>query len=1441
MYFHIKKCNPTLTYPPWLLLIATLLINSYAVLNTVYAEDELGNPTTDELGTPTTIDARISPESVDFGDIIVNNSSRYQKVKVYNIEQSDMFVGDVVLADSDNFTLKSTCEDKKQVRYNRYCYLKVIFTPKSAGELETTVSIPLFESSSSTTPVLTKILSLIGNGIAAIPNIELESNTVDLGETQVDSGSDYVSAKIKNTGNSPLALGQIGLTGDADIILKYDFCSNTSVSPSSYCTTILQLKPETAGDKAATLSIPSDDPDSPTVEVAITGKGLGWCEGDNFQSGLSIWPQPLDFGIDMIGASHSIHTSVYTWIKGCDGFKVENVSIIGNDAGEFSVENKNCYHGSWRDNSYSSCWFQTKFDPTVAGEKDAQLQVTFNNGNVETVAINAEAVLNGNPALTIEPVSHDFGEATVGVYNYSNHQNFVVKNTGDVNINFASDSISAVGNTDDFTGYQWSWCTYANSLGPNEECWLYSYFVPQELGDRQATIIVDTNAAQKNIGLSGVGAAPADCSDENITIESITSGNWADRTEIGNANGESWYWDVYGTPTNTWKRLKNLNEDEEATPNQPRSGDVVRIKAGHTVSGIPYANVRALCIDKNATLESSTGQSYPYLNVNATDYIENKGTIFGLHGADEDGYTRCDGDYWSTIGKTGCAQPGASIYLNAAIVRNEGTILSGNGGDGLHNGASGGWLSIYGTNITNTDDIGIIRAGRGGNLTDNEKGRAGQGGGISIWGNNSLQSDGQGINAGNGGNCNVNATEAQHGGDGGNMRLNAGSVVNLLAGTFSTGDGGVNCEPLGENGRDGGFNTDPSVLNLNGANVKIEGGDVTIYGGEGWQLNLSNMEEGTITATGDITIAVGPGGSINLTGAIGKALKADGNVNIFADNVKLDDGKSLEDIIEATNIVSGPAKILRDVNLAAPGKLSGEPGDVLPITVTISNGSAEADNFNVSVADSIGWAIEGLTGVDANGSVTVEALQSANITFNVVLGSEVNTTDVITIVAISQSDMSAIAEAKVQLAVVAAEELISSSVDVTDTTDTTDTTTSANDTPFINPSSSSCPITGTINGVCSNNGHLITDATINGSIAGGELSGNITVTGMVSRVTVVEDAVVTGGKFTGTIINNGQINDFDFVGTSLENGTVGGTITSSGSMRGVFKNVSFAADTTLEKVNLQGNIIGDINAPTLLQNLTIEDNTYLEGVIIGSEVILGNNITFGIGVRINDSLLAAINALVKDMGLIVTQNADILQAEDNTILYAVRIAASNSTKRNASLRLTPTQTVHFITAIDLDITAQPAVQNLDALQIALAAINLPNVEVQANGNVKVSASDAIWYSARPDLFSVETNAEIGLSVAEVANFVFEQDGKKRQQSFYAAPADMDALLAVDSSVGLTAQKLRFTLDGTTYSGRVDYEVTQGDVPADGNLQVLEEEDNFVLVYPDGARQKLFSD
>jgi Leucine-rich repeat (LRR) protein len=156
-----------------------------------------------------------------------------------------------------------------------------------------------------------------------------------------------------------------------------------------------------------------------------------------------------------------------------------------------------------------------------------------------------------------------------------------------------------------------------------------------------------------------------------------------------------------------------------------------------------------------------------------------------------------------------------------------------------------------------------------------------------------------------------------------------------------------------------------------------------------------------------------------------------------------------------------------------------------------------------------------------------------------------------------------------------------------------------------------CPATGIIEGMCSNKGQVMTDATLesNANIARGELAGTINNQGIISQVTIRPNAVITGGKFTGRIKNEGRLIDIEFVGGSMEGGMLEGEIINKSKVGGFFKDIMLAENTHLIGGKVKGEITGDCEAPALLEELTIKDNSYVECVILGEGVILGEEVT----------------------------------------------------------------------------------------------------------------------------------------------------------------------------------------------------------------------------------------
>jgi len=127
------------------------------------------------------------------------------------------------------------------------------------------------------------------------------------------------------------------------------------------------------------------------------------------------------------------------------------------------------------------------------------------------------------------------------------------------------------------------------------------------------------------------------------------------------------------------------------------------------------------------------------------------------------------------------------------------------------------------------------------------------------------------------------------------------------------------------------------------------------------------------------------------------------------------------------------------------------------------------------------------------------------------------------------------------------------------------------------------------------------------------LAGTIKNQGFISQVTVQPDAVISGGKLSGYIKNEGTLVDFEFVGAKVTGGTLKGTIRNNSQVGGTFKDVQLAANTQIIGGSVEGEIIGDCEAPARLEKVSVKRDTVL------SCVIIGNDVTFGEGVQFVDA------------------------------------------------------------------------------------------------------------------------------------------------------------------------------------------------------------------------------
>ncbi len=109
-----------------------------------------------------------------------------------------------------------------------------------------------------------------------IPDISVSPTSYNYGNVEVLTTSPSQTFTVTNVGDTDLVLDTIGLTGaDAsEFYFQNDICSAQIIAPSGNCTIAVTFSPTSEGAKSATLSIPSNDPDTPVLNVQLSGIGI---------------------------------------------------------------------------------------------------------------------------------------------------------------------------------------------------------------------------------------------------------------------------------------------------------------------------------------------------------------------------------------------------------------------------------------------------------------------------------------------------------------------------------------------------------------------------------------------------------------------------------------------------------------------------------------------------------------------------------------------------------------------------------------------------------------------------------------------------------------------------------------------------------------------------------------------------------------------------------------------------------------------------------------------------------------------------------------------------------------------------------------------------------------------------------------------------------------
>ncbi len=104
------------------------------------------------------------------------------------------------------------------------------------------------------------------------PLLEVDPEAIDFGAVEVD-GSVSVVLQLHNRGDADLTLEDLEIAGDPGFELQFDPLAMV-VAPGTRHDVHVTFAPEETGVHDATITVLSDDPDRPAVDVAVTGAGV---------------------------------------------------------------------------------------------------------------------------------------------------------------------------------------------------------------------------------------------------------------------------------------------------------------------------------------------------------------------------------------------------------------------------------------------------------------------------------------------------------------------------------------------------------------------------------------------------------------------------------------------------------------------------------------------------------------------------------------------------------------------------------------------------------------------------------------------------------------------------------------------------------------------------------------------------------------------------------------------------------------------------------------------------------------------------------------------------------------------------------------------------------------------------------------------------------------
>lgn len=431
---------------------------------------------------------QLNPTSVNFGNVVVGKQST-QSITLANTGTAALTVTQITTTNTA-FSI-SGVSLPMSLAPGQSATATVSLAPTATGAVSGVLNVV---TSLGSTPMT---LNLSATVTTAGPQISLSSNSVSFGTVTVGaSGSSNLT--ISNIGGSDLTVSVVSLTGNefgiSGITTPKVITAGTSVPVA------LSFNPTQAGSASGSVSITSNDPANPTVNVTLAGTGTNTPMGQ-----LKASPASLNFGNVATGSSAAQQISVTD--TGSATVHIQSVTISGTG---FTVSGLGA---SSTINASASATVTVNYAPTAAGAASGTLTIVSDASNSPlTIPVAGTGV---QADLLVSPSTFAFGSIVDG---QSKSQNFTITNTGTASLTISQLTASGA-------GYSVSGLSTPTTLAAGQSTQFSAVFAPTTAGSLPGSVSIVSNAPNSptTVALSGTGVASAVTLSANPT--SLAFGN----------------------------------------------------------------------------------------------------------------------------------------------------------------------------------------------------------------------------------------------------------------------------------------------------------------------------------------------------------------------------------------------------------------------------------------------------------------------------------------------------------------------------------------------------------------------------------------------------------------------------------------------------------------------------------------------------------------------------------------------------------------------------------------------------------------------------------------------------------------------------------------------------------------------------------------------------